>query len=56
MEAESNRCGEPASADRSVLAHVGLKAAVAQVPGVGFGKAEGKLSEGWSTVEALTMS
>lgn len=40
--------------DRSILAPTGMKAA--QVPGVGFGKAEGKLGEGGSTVEALAMS
>ena len=56
MEAESSRYGEPASVDRSVLAHVGMKAAVAEVPGAGFGKAEGNLSEGGSTVGVLTMS
>lgn len=56
MEAEIRHYGEPASADKNILVHVGMKAAVAQVPGVGFGWAEGKLNEGGSTVGVLIMS
>lgn len=56
VEAENSRYEEPASVDRSVLAHVSVKAAEAQVPVVGFGKAKGKMSEGRSAVSVLTMS